>query len=146
MRRFLIAVFALCALSLALTGAARAADANAPVKVVYHLSEGIDQASRAMANIRNHLAADPTVKIVVVAHGAGIDFLLEGAKDKSGQSFESRIAGLANQGVEFRVCRNTLNARKIDESKVAQEARIVPSGVAEVARLQAREGFVYLHP
>jgi len=26
------------------------------------------------------------------------------------------------------------------------EAMIVPSGVAEVARLQAREGFVYLQP
>ena len=31
-------------------------------------------------------------------------------------------------------------------SKVAMEAKIVPSGVAEVARLQAREGFVYLRP
>jgi len=26
------------------------------------------------------------------------------------------------------------------------EAKIVPSGVAEVAKLQAREGFVYLRP
>ena len=32
----------------------------AQIKVVYHLSEGIPQASRAIGNIRNHLAADPT--------------------------------------------------------------------------------------
>jgi intracellular sulfur oxidation DsrE/DsrF family protein len=51
----------------------------AEIKVVYHLSEGIPQASRAIGNIRNHLAADPKVKIVVVAHGLGIDFLLDGA-------------------------------------------------------------------
>ncbi len=48
--------------------------ALAQTKVVYHLSEGIPQATRAIGNIRNHLAADPDVKIVVVTHGAGIDF------------------------------------------------------------------------
>jgi intracellular sulfur oxidation DsrE/DsrF family protein len=48
--------------------------------------------------------------------------------------------------VEFRVCNNTLVARKIDPAKVAMEAKVIPSGVAEVARLQAREGFVYLRP
>jgi hypothetical protein len=40
------------------------------------------------------------------------------------------------------VCNNTLTSRKIDPNRVAMEAKIVPSGVAEVARLQAREGFV----
>lgn len=144
MRRILLAVFVLF---LSLFGAAHAADnPNDPVKVVYHLMEGNDQAMRAMNNIRNHLQADPKAKIVVVTHGQGVDFLLDGAKDRNGQGFESRIAGLANQGVEFRVCRNTLEQRKIDESKVVQEARIVPSGVAEVARLQAKEHFVYLRP
>jgi intracellular sulfur oxidation DsrE/DsrF family protein len=29
---------------------------------------------------------------------------------------------------------------------VVMEASVVPSGVAEVARLQAKEGFVYLRP
>ncbi|WP_334133900.1 DsrE family protein, partial [Tepidimonas sp.] len=53
---------------------------------------------------------------------------------------------LANRGVEFRVCNNTLVARKIDAAKLLPEAKIVPSGVAEVAKLQAREGFVYLRP
>jgi intracellular sulfur oxidation DsrE/DsrF family protein len=62
------------------------------------------------------------------------------------QPFSGAIADLANQGVEFRVCNNTLTARKIDPSRVAMEASVVPSGVAEVARLQAREGFVYLRP
>lgn len=116
------------------------------VKVVYHLSEGIPQASRAMNNIRNHLDADPTVKIVVVTHGPGIDFLLDGATNPAGQPFSGAIGELAGRGVEFRVCNNTLVSRKIDKEKVAMEAQIVPSGVAEVARLQAKEGFVYLHP
>jgi hypothetical protein len=62
------------------------------------------------------------------------------------QPFAGAIADLANHGVEFRVCNNTLQSRKIDAGKVAMEATIVPSGVAEVARLQAREHFVYLRP
>jgi intracellular sulfur oxidation DsrE/DsrF family protein len=118
----------------------------AQVKVVYHLSEGIPQAARSMANIRNHLTADPTAKIVVVTHGPGIDFLLDGAKNPKGQPFSGDIGELAGRGVEFRVCNNTLITRDISKDKVAMEAQIVPSGVAEVARLQAKEGFVYLHP
>jgi intracellular sulfur oxidation DsrE/DsrF family protein len=116
------------------------------IKTVYHMSEGIPQASRALTNIRNHLAADPKAKIVVVALGLGIDFLLQGATNQMDQPFAGAIADLANQGVEFRVCNNTLQARKIDPSKVVMEASLVPSGVAEVARLQAREGFAYLRP
>ena len=129
-----------------LTGLLLAGAALAQVKVVYHLSEGIPQASRAIGNIRNHLAADPTAKIVVVSHGAGIDFMLDGANNTQGQPFAGSVSDLANKGVEFRVCNNTLTARKISADKLLMEAKVVPSGVAEVARLQAKEGFVYLHP
>ena len=125
---------------------AQTSPADAPIKVVYHLSEGIPQASRAIGNIRNHLAADPKARIVVVTHGLGIDFLLQGATNQMDQPFAGSIADLANKGVEFRVCNNTLVSRKIDAAKLAMEATVVPSGVAEVARLQAREGFVYLRP
>ena len=52
------------------------------IKTVYHMSEGIPQASRGLNNIRNHLAADPKAKIVVVTHGLGIDFLLQGATNQ----------------------------------------------------------------
>ena len=120
--------------------------AAAQVKVVYHLSEGVAQAARTMGNIRNHLAADPTVKIVVVTHGPGIDFLLDGALTPTNQPFSGDVGDLASRGVEFRVCNNTLTARKISRDKVVMEATIVPSGVAEVANLQAKQGVVYLRP
>ena len=144
-RRFSAAALGL-AVALPLSALAQAPAADAPIKVVYHLSEGISQASRAIGNIRNHLAADPKARIVVVSHGLGIDFLLQGATNQMDQPFSGSIADLANRGVEFRVCNNTLVSRKIDASRLAMEASVVPSGVAEVARLQAREGFVYLRP
>jgi intracellular sulfur oxidation DsrE/DsrF family protein len=117
-----------------------------PIKVVYHFTNGLDEASRGLGNIRNHLAADPTAQITVVANGNGIEFLLDGAKDKNGNPYEIIVQDLKEAHVDFRVCNNTLVSRKIDKSKVIQEAKIVPSGVAEAARLQAREGYVYLRP
>jgi len=122
------------------------AQADDNVKVVYHMSEGIPQASRGINNIRNHLAADPKAKIVVVAHGLGIDFLLQGAVNQMDQPYSGAIGELAARGVEFRVCNNTLVSRKISADKIAMEAKIVPSGVSEVATLQAKQGFVYLRP
>ncbi|MDD2893295.1 MAG: DsrE family protein [Halothiobacillaceae bacterium] len=117
-----------------------------PIKVVYHVNEGVQQASRAIGNIRNHLNAAPGTKIVVVTHGSGIDFLLDGAENAAGAPFAPSISELKSLGVDFRVCNNTLVSRKIDPKSVVSEASIVPSGVAAVAKLQAREGFVYLKP
>lgn len=116
------------------------------VKVVYHLNNGIDIAAASLNNIQNHLNADPKAKIVVVTHGPGIDFLLQDAKDSKGREFSSVVSGLASKGVEFRVCNNTLVSRNINPENLLMESKVVPSGVAEVARLQAKEGFVYLKP
>ena len=116
------------------------------MKVAYHVNTGVETAAAMLGNVRNHLNADPSAKIVVVTHGPGIDFLLDGARDSKGREFSGMVAGLASSGVQFRVCNNTLTSRNIDAGKVSMDAKIVPSGVAEVARLQAKEGFVYLKP
>lgn len=137
---FLFNLFA-CAI-----GFSAPAFASDQIKVVYHLADGIDQASRAMANIRNHVRGDPDAKIVVVALGDGIRFLLAGAKDRNGKPFDTQIGALKAQGVEFRICNNTLTAHEVPMSQVSSDAKLVPAGVVEIARLQAREGFVYLRP
>lgn len=136
---------ALIALALVAGSASQALAADV-TKVVYHMVEGVDQAARGMGNIRNHLRSDPDAKIVVVAHGEGINFLLEGAKDRNGKPFDAAVAALASQGVEFRVCNNTLEARGIPASKLVLEAKVVPAGVVEVANLQAKQHYAYLRP
>ena len=120
--------------------------AAGPVKVVYHLTLGLEEAQRGIGNIRNHLAADPTARIVVVGNGDGILFMLDGAKDRNGNPFEVGIQELKSRGVDFRLCNNTLVNRKIERSRVLAEINLVTSGVAEAARLQAHEAFVYLRP
>jgi intracellular sulfur oxidation DsrE/DsrF family protein len=116
------------------------------VKAVYHITTGVDTATGALNNIQNHLNADPKVKIIVVTNGAGIDFLLLDAKDSRGREFSSSVSTLASRGVEFRVCENTLNTRNLTADKLLMETKVVPSGVAEAANLQAKQGFVYIKP
>lgn len=136
-------IFAVLAIAFASCSVAAAADKEE--KVVYHVNDGSNPMA-ALNNIRNHLNASPKAKIVVVAHGPGIDFLLDGAKDKNGNPYDAVVQELANRNVQFRVCNNTLEARKIDRKRVIPEATIVPSGVAEVSRLQVQEGYAYIKP
>lgn len=116
------------------------------VKAVYHINTDVNTVPAILNNIRNHLNADPTAKIVVTTHGAGINFLLQDAKDSQGREFSGMVSDLASQGVDFRVCNNTLTQRHIDPGRLLMETKIVPSGVAETARLQAQEGYAYLKP
>lgn len=114
-------------------------------KVVYHINDSTN-ATQILNNVRNHLDASPKAKIVVVTHGAGIDFLLDGASDKNGNPYDAMVQGLTTRKVDFKVCNNTLESRKLDKSKVLPEASIVPSGIAEISRLQVQEGYAYVKP
>jgi intracellular sulfur oxidation DsrE/DsrF family protein len=133
----------LCLSVLCLGTASSAIAAGKEEKVVYHVNDSTN-AMGVMRSIGNHLDASPKAKIVVVTHGGGIDFLLDSAKDKNGNPYDIPVQALAGRGVQFRVCNNTLVARKLDKNAVLPEATLVPSGVAEVSRLQLHEDFVYI--
>jgi intracellular sulfur oxidation DsrE/DsrF family protein len=117
-----------------------------PDKIVYHLNAGLEQASNALEGLRNHLEVNPKAQIIVVAHAAGVDFLLKGAKTARGNEYRQDIEDLDFQGVKFVVCEITLRARGMTRSQFVKEAGFVPSGVAEIGRLQQREGYAYLRP
>ena len=125
---------------------AYAAGKEEPVKIVYHFDSGFEQATKGLRNIKNHLDVDPTAKIVVVAHAQGVQFLLDGAVNATGNPFNIPVEELAARGVEFRVCEITLKSNKIDPKKLLPQTKLVPSGVVEIGRLQAREGYAYLKP
>jgi intracellular sulfur oxidation DsrE/DsrF family protein len=116
-----------------------------PDKVVYHINDS-SSATAALRNVGNHLDVNPEAKIVVVTHALGVDFLMEGARDKNGNPYNVAVEGLKERGVTFDVCEITLKSRKLDRKQFIPEAQFVPSGVAEIAKLQARGGFAYLKP
>lgn len=137
--------FGCLAAALMLFSAAPLAAAEEEEKVVYHINDSAN-ARLLLNNVRNHLDASPGAKIQVVAHGKGIDFLLKDAADAKGNPYVINLEQLASKGVVFKACRNTLASRNLGDDAVEDGVTVVPSGVAEIAKLQAREGFVYLKP
>lgn len=150
-RRGLLGKLALLGLSLPVLATARPVVAEAaPAKstrrtAAYHISDHT-RAIKMMRNLAAHRDADASAELVVVAFGGGVDFLLEGAVDEHGNSYDALVDTHVAAGVKFRVCNNTLVARKIERSRLLPDVVVVTSGVAELTRLQCDEGAAYIKP
>ena len=136
LRSFAVGILMGCA-----AGTASAQDA-----VVYHVNDTAQQALAALRNIRNHLDVDPSAKVTVVTHAFGVDFLMEGMKDRNENPFAATVAALVARGVKFEVCEITLKNRNLKREQFSLEAEFTPSGVARVTQLQVRGGYAYLKP
>jgi intracellular sulfur oxidation DsrE/DsrF family protein len=137
-----LAAFAFAAL-VTLPGLALAQD-----KVVYHIDAAEAQATKGLRNIRNHLDVAPTTKIVVVTHADGVDFLLDGARDKKNADIDygALVSALKARGVTFEICEITLRNRNMRKDQFNMDAGFTPSGVARIGQLQSREGYAYIKP
>ena len=142
MFRFL-RLLALCSTLWLVAGTAFAQD-----KVVYHIDDSELQATKGLRNIRNHLDTMPDTKIIVVTHANGVDFLMDGAKDKKNPNIDypSLVSALKARGVRFEVCEITLRNRNLKKEQFTMDAEFTPSGVARIGQLQARERFAYIKP
>ena len=117
-------------------------------QVVYHIDDSEAQATKGLRNVRNHLDVAPDTKIIVVAHAEGIDFLMEGAKDKKNPNIDyaSLVSALKARGVRFEVCEITMRTRNLKKEQFIMDADFTPSGVVRIAQLQSREHFAYIKP
>lgn len=121
-------------------------------KVVYHVND-IHTATGALRNVKNHLNAvgDENIELIVVTHSSGAFAMVDGAmgmkNKKTGKvyNFTDTIASLANRGVKFSICANTIRGKKINKNLINENVEIIPSGVAEVAFLQ-QKGYMYVKP
>jgi len=129
-------------------------------KVVYHINyDNPKMQAGALRNIQNHINAvgADNLDLKVVLHGNGLALLLEPDSLEKLKKFKhanaddtmtAKIDSLKNQGIEFNVCENTVKGRKVDvdtDLYNVEKKDIVPSGVAEVARLQ-QMGYSYVKP
>jgi intracellular sulfur oxidation DsrE/DsrF family protein len=137
--RLLAAFAVLCFLAL---------PASAQDKVVYHIDNAEAQATKGLRNIRNHLDVAPDTKIMVVTHADGVDFLMEGAKDRKNPNIDyaSLVSALKARGVRFEVCEITLRNRNLRKDQFTMDAEFTPSGVARIGQLQQREKYAYIKP
>ena len=117
-------------------------------KVVYHVNYDDPKKQKgALRNIQNHINAvgKENLDLRVVMHGNGLSLLMRANEDANVQS---SVINLKDQGIGFKVCANTLRGRKIsyeDDLFDVEQSDIVPSGVAEIAHLQA-QGYGYVKP
>ena len=135
-------------LILFVTLAASGAAVQAQDKVVYHIDNAEMQATKGLRNIRNHLDVAPDTKITVVTHADGVDFLMEGAKDKKNPNvdYSSLVSALKARGVRFEVCEITLKNRSLKKELFTLDAEFTPSGVVRIGQLQVREAHGYIKP
>ena len=141
--KYLSKLFLMVAMLVASTGFALAQD-----KAVYHIDNAEAQATKGLRNVRNHLDVAPDTKIIVVTHANGVDFLMEGAKDKANPNidYSSLVSDLKARGVKFEVCEITLKNRNLNKNQFILDAEFTPSGVARIGQLQSREKFAYIKP
>jgi len=117
-------------------------------KVVYHINYDNEKAQDgALRNIQNHINAvgKENLDLRVVMHGKGITLLQRANSDLT---MQQKVQNLKDQGIKFNVCANTLRGKKINYKNDlydTAEADIVPSGVAELAHLEA-QGYSYIKP
>lgn len=161
MTRNLMKGFALFVAAAMLAAAGQAlANGYGKQKVVYHINYDDPKAQTgALRNVQNHINAvgAENLDLKVVLHGNGLallvtpDALGELPKFKHGNAnatMAATIDNLRGQGVQFQVCNNTVVGRDVDVAKhlhFVEDKDIVPSGVAELAHLQA-QGYTYIKP
>lgn len=107
---------------------------------LFHFSGNAHKQEHAIANVRNLLADDSTSveNVVFVATGNGV-FLLTDENSTQREEVEE----LAEEGVSFRACRNSLDLRDYAPEDVIESVEVVPAGVGELVKRQ-EEGYNYV--
>lgn len=114
------------------------------IKVVLHIDcDDEDPLIMALNNIENLLKEVPAKKalIYLVANGTAVR-LFQRDRD-SGHA--SRIQCLAETGVNFFVCHNSLNNLGIKREELLEPCHVVSAGIMEIIRLQS-QGCAYVKP
>jgi uncharacterized protein len=111
-------------------------------RVVFQINQAAD-APNILRYVANYLNAEPAAEVAVVGYAGGIDFMLKGARDAAGKPYADQLKALADRGVHFEACGNTLKTLKLAADAVVAQATVVPSAVNEIIRLQTREGYAY---
>jgi len=114
-----------------------------PYRVLFHLSgcrrRTVDEALSNIRNLLSDLGSDQ-VDVELVANGDAVVIYLPALS-----IYAERIQSLAQQGVRFVACNNSLRYMNLEGEGLLDGVEIVPSAVGELTRRQA-EGWAYIRP
>lgn len=114
-------------------------------RVIFHIDDG-QKWPAVLNNVRNLLKdwadGENQLEIEVLANGSAVRNL-----KRTGEAvFDAdRLKGLAEEGVQFVACNNSLKANKIAVEEVYDFIEVVPAGVSELVKKQ-HAGFAYIKP
>jgi hypothetical protein len=83
------------------------------------------------------------IRLAVVAFGPGIHVLLKQPRRPVTPTVREKIASLAQYGVDFYACGNTLTSLKLGPADVLPFAQVVEVGASQLMLLQER-GYAYI--
>ncbi|GAL87676.1 hypothetical protein MYP_4906 [Sporocytophaga myxococcoides] len=108
-------------------------------KVVFHLGTNDEQVWKSLIKqIGNVQKEVPAIIVEVITHGLGVELLFSNSR------FSNVLEEMANRGILFSACRNTLNERGVSSSSdLISVARIIPSALAHLIFRQS-EGWSYI--
>ena len=132
----------LAALVLFVPVAAFSTDNEAP-GIVFHVDSD-QKMNRVLRQIARHQAGNPTVPARVILIAEGVRPAMEGAVDANGGDYSAQMEQLLMSGVRIFACENTLTSFNLSQDDLALGIETVPSGVAELGRLQVSEGWGYI--
>ena len=117
--------------------------ADAIAGIAFHVDTD-EHMNRSLRQISRHLEGNPDVPIRVILIAGGVQAALEGAKDPNGGLYSAQIEQLLAQNVRIFACENTLRSFNHSTNDLTFGIETVPSGIAELGRLQVKEQFGYI--
>lgn len=136
-----VVVGLVCATCAALFAAAGAARPETKHRIVFQvISEGEEQWDAVLGNVENvgEAFGPQNTEIAIITHGKGLGMVLA-ASNKHAE----RMKTLADAGVAFIACENTMKKKKVTKDQLLPFVTTVDSGVAEVVRKQ-EQGWSYI--
>jgi len=136
----LILLFAFTTASTSLAQESQPPASDRKHRIVFEVTmEGSEQWTAVLNNIENvRTAFGAAIEIEVVAHSKGLGLLV--AKDNP---LTERMKKLADGGVVFAACENTMKKKNVAKDQLEPFAKTTDSGVAEVIRKQ-EAGWSYI--
>lgn len=111
---------------------------NSKPNVVFQLSNNDTFVQKSLIRQLNDVIESMRgITIEVVAHGYGIDLLLDGSP------FRGHLADLGKRGITFLVCEDSIRREKVDRSQLLNFATVIPAGLAHIIQRQS-EGWCYI--
>lgn len=111
-------------------------------RVVFHINEQSKWKS-VLGNVSNLLKdlGDEPSEVVVLANGNSVRYYEETVAEED----LKKLSDLADKGVQFLACNNSLNAQSLSKEDLQSFVEIVPAGVTALIRKQ-NDGFAYIKP